>query len=172
MNKLYSFIKWMIYIFEILIVYVIQQNDILLPEIFRGRPVILIPALISIAVFENKFACAAFGGFVGMLMDIGVSNIIGLQMLLMCAVGYLCSWCTSRFIKVNFLVYLLLCILGIFSISTIRFFCFYFINSFGNNVYVFVNGYLISMAYTLIIAPIFYLFNRVIAFFTGGRECA
>lgn len=171
-KKLYSVLKWILYTTQIIILYVIQQNYILIPEIFRGRPIILIPALISISVFENKYSSAAFGAFTGVLLDIGISGAVGIHMIAMCAVGYLCSWCTSRFIKVNIIVYTLLCILGVFTIGIIRFLFFYVANQYGSYMYTFINAYLASMAYTLIISPSLYLFNRALAFFTGGRESA
>lgn len=52
----YKIIRYFAYTIEILILYMVQETPGLLPEIGGARPVLLIPAAISIAMFESELA--------------------------------------------------------------------------------------------------------------------
>ena len=68
----YKIIRYFAYTIEILILYMVQETPGLLPEIGGARPVLLIPAAISIAMFESELAGIAFGLLCGLFLDIGM----------------------------------------------------------------------------------------------------
>ena len=71
----YKIIRYFAYTIEILILYMVQETPGLLPEIGGARPVLLIPAAISIAMFESELAGIAFGLLCGLFLDIGMGGV-------------------------------------------------------------------------------------------------
>ena len=73
----------------------VQETPGLLPEIGGARPVLLIPAAISIAMFESEFAGIGFGLLCGLFLDIGMGGVLGFHGLLLAAACYGCLLYTS-----------------------------------------------------------------------------
>ena len=98
-----KYLRWFAYIIEIIIFFAIQQTPGLIPLAFGSKPILLIPILISIALFEDEITGLWFGVFIGLLMDFGFSNILGFNCILMAIFGYLLGFISANFIKVNLL---------------------------------------------------------------------
>ena len=104
----YKIIRYFAYTIEILILYMVQETPGLLPEIGGARPVLLIPAAISIAMFESELAGIAFGLLCGLFLDIGMGGVLGFHGLLLAAACYGVGLLTADLIQTNFLTSLLL----------------------------------------------------------------
>ena len=104
----YKIIRYFAYTIEILILYMVQETPGLLPEIGGARPVLLIPAAISIAMFESEFAGIGFGLLCGLFLDIGMGGVLGFHGLLLAAACYGVGLLTADLIQTNFLTSLLL----------------------------------------------------------------
>ena len=114
----YKIIRYFAYTIEILILYMVQETPGLLPEIGGARPVLLIPAAISIAMFESELAGIAFGLLCGLFLDIGMGGVLGFHGLLLAAACYGVGLLTADLIQTNFLTSQKVCDINLLESST------------------------------------------------------
>lgn len=77
MEGRYRFIRYFAYALELLVLYMIQQTPGFLPSLFGARPILIIPAVLAIAMFEPEIPAMAFGIFGGLLIDFGIGDALG-----------------------------------------------------------------------------------------------
>ena len=83
LNKL---IRYLAYVLELLVLFMLQETPGLLPSIFGARPVLLFPAVVAIAMLEPS-ARLLFGVVGGLFCDFGLSGMLGFHALVL---GVLC----------------------------------------------------------------------------------
>ncbi len=164
MKDNYKKIKFLIYFAEAVLLFVLQQNSFLVPEIFGGKPTLLIPLLISISMFQTEGVSTIFGMIIGILLDIGVGHIIGFYAILLPLIAYALSYISGRFLKINFLSYSIYCFIVVILLQLMHFVVFYLIHGYGGYSYVLIQHYLSRTIYTILLSPIIYLFNRSVEF--------
>ena len=158
-------IRWFIYLFEIIFFYVLERDCNLIPEIFGGRPLILIVVFLAVAIFEREYASMFFGITVGFLLDVSIGNFIGIHTILLFILGYTLGVLFTYFISINLFTFSLTSLIFIPLILLYRFLFFYIIPGFDNAKYAFLYHLLPSIVYTMIISPFVYYINRSIAYF-------
>lgn len=170
MKTHYKYFRWAAYVIEILILFVLQQTAGLIPEIYGQRPIILIPVLLTIAMFENERVGAGFGIFIGFIMDIGYGKVLGYNAIILAIIGYIVGAMAVNFIKTNLLTIMLVSAVCVFVVLSFQFIFFYAIKGYGELVYTFQNHYLPRMFYTIMITPIVYYFNLAFALDIKPKE--
>ena len=159
----YKIIRYFAYTIEILILYMVQETPGLLPEIGGARPVLLIPAAISIAMFESELAGIAFGLLCGLFLDIGMGGVLGFHGLLLAAACYGVGLLTADLIQTNFLTSLLLAAGAVAGILFLQWVFFYLLYGYEYSGYALVTRYLPRMAYSFCTMPLCYAFHRALA---------
>lgn len=162
--------KYIIYIIELLILYIMQQIKIFSPEIYGGRALYILPCFIFIAVHENQYIAMLFGIFTGLLIDIGYNNVIGIETIILCFVGYILGKISTKFVRANIITHFLYTFIVSLLVMSSRFLFFYVLKGYGDYNYVFLNHYLSCIIYTSLISPIIYLFNRGLYHLLDRRE--
>lgn len=71
-------LRYFVYIIEIIVTYLLSETLGLISPIFGARPVLLLPVVVSTAVFESETATMGFGLFCGILLDFGTSGDVAL----------------------------------------------------------------------------------------------
>ncbi len=154
-NNRQKYIRFGLYALIIGLVALVQNSPYVLPEIFGARALILLPLVVSIAMFEREIAAAVFGALAGILWDIcsvkdGFNSVV---LLLICAV---CSLLIIRLMRNNILTAL---VLGAGSIVT---YCVIYIiinllfGGAGASISQIFTFYLPTGIYTLLFVPVFY----------------
>lgn len=164
MKNNYQKIKFLIYFAEAILLFVLQQNSFLIPEIFGGKPTLLIPLLISISIFQTEGISTIFGMIIGILLDIGLGHVIGFYAILLPLISYTISYISGRLLKINFLSYCIHCFVVVILLQLVHFLFFYLIHGYGGYSYVLIHHYLSRTVYTFMLSPIIYLFNRAVEF--------
>lgn len=164
MENKYNLIRLIIYVVEIVITFVIQQIPGIIPEIFGGRPMLLIPLLVSVVMFQNETISIFLGLFVGIMMDVGIGSVIGLYAIIMTLISYAISFFSGRLIKINILSSLIFSFLSITIVYMINMLLTCILYGFDNFVYMFINHYLSRMLYTFALSPLFYFINKSVEF--------
>ena len=72
-----TFFRFFGYSLLLIILYVFQGSGFIIPEIFGGRPLMLISFALCIASFENTLPSVIFGALCGVLTDISFDGSIG-----------------------------------------------------------------------------------------------
>jgi rod shape-determining protein MreD len=158
-------IRWLIYFLEIILFYALERNYNLVPEMFGGRPVILIPTFIAIAIFEKEYVSMVFGIIIGIFLDVDIGGPIGIQTIFLFILGYILGVLFTYFINLNFWTFFLTSLIIISVIIGYRFLFFYIIPGFDNIQYAFVRHLVPSAIYTAVVSPIAYFINRYIAYY-------
>lgn len=152
-------------IFALLIVFtaILQNTKSFFPKIGNASAMLLIPLVISIAMFERDVSGMLFGLFAGFVWDFYSAHIDGYYIIFLACVGYACSYLISRYMRNNIvtaMVYSLICSV---LCSTLYWLFFVVFASVGGAWTLYLKIYLPSAAYTLALTPLYYYFIRAIA---------
>ncbi len=157
MKKL-VFFRYFAYSLLIILLYVLQGTPKLMPEIFGGKPLMLISLAVAIASVEDKTPSLIFGAICGVITDISSGGMIGFFAILLTLICYFEShifstYFVSRFISV--MVYALVFIPLLIGVYFLMFTAFAGIPDSG---VLFVNHYISRILYTVAMTiPIYFL---------------
>ena len=162
MRDFHRIIRYLAYTLELLVLFMLQEIPGLLPQIFGVRPVLLLPAVLTIALFEEDLPSMAFGIVGGLFCDFGLSGVLGFHALFLAVLCYLVSHISRTFFQINLLTAL---VTGFWTIALVVlaqwFFLYYFSYSYPG--YAFTHHYLPKYCYTMLFVPLLYLLNRALS---------
>ncbi len=152
-------IRYLAYVLELLVLFMFQETPGLLPAIFGVRPVLIFPAVITMAMFEGELPAMAFGIVGGLFCDFGLSGAMGFHALVLGVLCFFVSMLVRVYLQVNLFTAVItgLWTIGI-TVCAQWFFLYYF--SYSMPDYAFVHHYLPKYFYTMIFVPLVYLLNR------------
>lgn len=162
MNR-FNFVKYTAFSLEILICYILQSNSSLTLEVFGGRPVLMIPAALTIAIFEGEIPAIVFGVICGLLADLGYSGPMGFYAIMLMILCYTVSILMENYIRTNLLTAVLAGAVSIPVIIILQFILYYVFMGYGDAVEYFLAHYLSRIIYTFAMVPVFYWINRFIS---------
>ncbi len=163
MNNI-GIVKYVTYSIEILLALVIQGTPHLLPEIFGGKAILLIPLAVSIAVWEKQIPAVIFGAVCGLLIDSGYSGPIGFYAITLAAACCMISFLMENYIRTNLLTVMLAALIAIPSIIFLQFIFYYVLMEYDDTWGFFARHYISRMIYTIAVTPLFYGLNKFISF--------
>lgn len=163
MERRFKIFRYIIYSTELLVLFVLQGIPNLIPELFGGRPSLILPAVLTIAMFEPKLPALLFGLAGGLLTDMGNGGVIGFFAIIMTIFCYFISHLTSELIRTRLLVAMAISFAAILSTLCLHFLFFYVLCGYGSNGYFFVSHYISRIVYTVALTPIFYYINKTLA---------
>lgn len=166
----YKWLRYFAYTIEFFVVFMVQETPGLVPDIFDTRPVLLIPAAVSVALFESERSSMFFGLFAGLLTDFGMGQTLGFHALLLIVSSYALALLAANLIRTNFLTAMISIVLIAGGIFLLQWVFFYLLSSYDEPVYALTAHYLPRYAYTVAVMPIFYYFNRALALQIRAKE--
>ena len=110
LNKL---IRYLAYVLELLVLFMLQETPGLLPSIFGARPVLLFPAVVAIAMLEPEVPALLFGVVGGLFCDFGLSGMLGFHALVLGVLCFFISLLVRVYLQSNIATALLTGIVGI-----------------------------------------------------------
>lgn len=155
---------------ELFVLFSIQQIPGFTPELFGGRPFLIIPLFISISMFEGSYLGIAWGFLTGLLLDLSFNGGIKVQIMAMGIIGYLLGKVKNRFPNVTMIKFLVLSLFCQPFLIWFGFYTRYVIKGLEYANIAFYRHVVPSIIYTLILSPLIYLFNRPIWFFVSQKE--
>lgn len=159
-----------VYVVEFFVLLAMQQTPGLVPEIFGGRPTLIIALFFAVSLLEGNYLSLFFGAITGLVLDISMSSYIGLQVVIMGILGFLIGKIRRKIFRVNIWIFMALCLLFEPILIFFRFYMSYVIKGLENADIAFYNHILPGIIYTVILSPIIYLFNRPVWFFVRKRD--
>ena len=169
MSKFSKFIRYMAFLLEVLLCYVVQSTPGLSLEVFGGRPILLVPLALTIAVFEEEIPAITFGVICGLMADSGYSGPVGYYAIMLAVLCYIVSILMENYIHTNLRTTMIIATLSIPIIIFMQFVLFYVAMGYGNVWEYFLSHYVSRMVYTWAFVPLFYAVNRFIAAKTKGQ---
>ncbi len=154
-NNKPKYFRFGIYVLLICLAALVQNSPYILPEVFGARAFLLLPLLVSIAMFEREIAAAVFGAFAGVLWDITSvkDGFNAFVLMLICAV---CSLLIIRLMRNNILTALVLGASAVVTYCILYAIVYLFLGGAGASFAQLFTFYLPSCIYTLVFVPIFY----------------
>lgn len=171
MKDLNRVVRYMAYVLEFLVLFMVQETPGLLPAIFGVRPVLLLPAAVTIAMFEEETPAMSFGILAGLFCDFGLSGMLGFHALALAVLCYFVSVISRVYLQSNLATAI---ITGLWTIGLTVcaqwLFLYYFRYSMAD--YAFVHHYLPKYFYTMLFVPLVYLLNRGVSQAVRSQENA
>ena len=146
MERRFRIFRYIIYSTELLVLFVIQGIPNFIPELFGGKPSLVIPVVLTISMFEPKLTALWFG--------------LAIIMTVCC---YFISYLTNELIRTRLSVAMVISFIVVAMALSLHFLFFYVMCGYGNNGYFFVNHYISRILYTIALTPIAYYVNKVLA---------
>ncbi len=156
-------VKYTAYVLEIIIVYVIQSTPGLIPEVFGGKPIMLIPVAITIALFEREVSAVVFGVICGLITDMGYSGAVGYYGIVLAITCFVVSNLMENYIKTNMLTVMIIATISVPIIVFIQFAFYYIFVGYTDIWGFFVRHYVSRIIYTWVFTPVFYGINKFVA---------
>lgn len=153
----------MTYSLEIIIFYILQQTPNFIPAVFGIKPLLLLPILIMIALFEGEQIALCFGIFIGILLDVSFSWSLGFYTVAMPLVGYIIGYISRNLAKNTVLTAMIISTIFVLLTYSLHFLIYFVFGGYTERSYAYLRHYLPSCAYTLSTSLLFYYFNRAFA---------
>lgn len=160
MDRRYTVFRYLAYSLEILLLFILQTTPNLMPELFGSKPLLLIPAALTISFLESEIPAMFFGLACGLCLDFGYSDNVGFFTIALTISCY--------FISLVFRDYMVVSILNATAFNAI--FCsgliiLYFLFSFvfagkGNVFGYFAAHYISRIIYTFLCGMLLYFLNK------------
>lgn len=163
-------IRFFAYAMELLVLFVLQETPGLIPPIESARPVLVLPAALSIALFEGETVAMAFGLAGGLLIDFGFGSVLGFHALLLTGGCYLISLIAANLFQANFLSALLLTAAVMAGTFLLQWVFFFVLSGYAHAGYALLTRYLPLFCYTTAFLPLTYYFNRALALQIRSKE--
>ena len=166
LNKL---IRYLAYVLELLVLFMLQETPGLLPSIFGARPVLLFPAVVAIAMLEPEVPALLFGVVGGLFCDFGLSGMLGFHALVLGVLCFFISLVIRAYLQNNMATAILTGVWGIGLVVLAQWFFLYFFQ-YSYPAYALTHHYLPKYFYTLLFLPLLYLLNRGLSQALGAQE--
>ena len=166
LNKL---IRYLAYVLELLVLFMLQETPGLLPSIFGARPVLLFPAVVAIAMLEPEVPALLFGVVGGLFCDFGLSGMLGFHALVLVVLCFFISLVIRTYLQNNMATAILTGVWSIGLVVLAQWFFLYFFQ-YSYPAYALTHHYLPKCFYTLLFLPLLYLLNRGLSQALGTQE--
>ena len=166
LNKL---IRYLAYVLELLVLFMLQETPGLLPSIFGARPVLLFPAVVAIAMLEPEVPALLFGVVGWLFCDFGLSGMLGFHALVLGVLCFFISLVIRTYLQNNMATAILTGVWSIGLVVLAQWFFLYFFQ-YSYPAYALTHHYLPKYFYTLLFLPLLYLLNRGLSQALGAQE--
>ena len=166
LNKL---IRYLAYVLELLVLFMLQETPGLLPSIFGARPVLLFPAVVAIAMLEPEVPALLFSVVGGLFCDFGLSGMLGFHALVLGVLCFFISLVIRTYLQNNMATAILTGVWSIGLVVLAQWFFLYFFQ-YSYPAYALTHHYLPKYFYTLLFLPLLYLLNRGLSQALGAQE--
>ncbi len=166
----YRVIRYLAYTIEIVVLFVLQETPGLIPAVGGARPILLIPAVLAVAMFEDRTPALFFGLLSGLLIDFGAGSILGFHGLLLSAACFIVSAVTTDLFQTNFLTSMLVSVITSACVMILQWACFYVLYGYEYPLYALTVHYIPMYLYTAALMPVTYYFNRALALQIHSKE--
>ncbi len=169
MRDLNRTIRYLAYTLELLVLFMLQQTPGLLPTLSGVRPVLVRPAAVVMAMFEEEVPAMAFGIVAGLFCDFGLSGALGFHALVLGVLCFFVSLLVQAYMRVNMVTAVLT---GLWTMAVTLggqwLYTYYFHYSLPG--YALTHHYVPKFFYTMLFVPLLYLLNKGLSEALGAQE--
>lgn len=160
MENRYKVVRYVAFGLELILLFVLQSTPNLMPEILGGKPLLLLPAAVTISFFEPERPAAAFGIACGALLDIASGGTPGFFTVCLAIVCFTVSSVFRDYMVVSFLNALAFVAAVSAGMIILQFLIFYVFTGKPDALWYFAHHYLARIIYTIIMGYLLYFLNK------------
>lgn len=162
-SKNKKIIEYAVFALFLLLVFLVQNTGKLFPAPGGVHAVLLIPAVVSVAMFKREFAGLFYGLFCGIMLDAFSAKTLCFHSVAFTVTGFAAGMLITYLLRNNIICCFALTLFFSLSYNFFYYFCFVLFSGEENPVFVFFRYYFLSTVYTSVISPVFYLITRRIS---------
>lgn len=161
MEKVRPYLKWACYYILLLLLYALQTTPHLF-EVFSVKPVLIVPLIVGVCMFESVMPAGAFAIIGGFLWDISSDKLMGFNAIIFVACGMFISLLCIYYLHTKIMNYLGFCLAVMLIQGALNYLFYFAIWDYSNTYLIFLYNILPTIAYTLIAAiPIFFIVRKI-----------
>ncbi len=168
MNR-YKAVKYITFLLEIVLCYIIQTTPGIMPEVFGGRPILLLPLALTFSVFEDEIPAIFWGVLCGLLSDTNYSGPVGYYAIMLAVLCYTVSILMGNYIHTNLLTVMIIATISMPVIIFGQFILFYVAAGYDYVWEYFSVHYISRIVYTWAFTPVMYAVNRFVSVKTSAE---
>ncbi len=153
-------IRYAAYSLEIILMLVLQSTPGLIPEVFGGKPILLVSCALSIAAVDEVIPTLAFAAVCGAFADISAGGTVGFFAVALTLLCYVLCCLMRYFFSTGTVVALPFCLSAVVVILGARFLIFALP---PGGAELFVNHYISRIVYTFAATVPLYFLNRFLS---------
>lgn len=157
-----AFFRWLAYAIELLLMFVLSTTPRLLPELFGAKPVLLVCAALTAAIFEREIPAMVIGLIAGLLTDIGYTDNIGLFAITLTVICFIVGYAANNLIVATFLNFLLYAAVAVGAIFMLYYLVRFVIPGVEDGWLYFQEHLISRMIQTFVFSIPFYFLNKFI----------
>lgn len=161
MNR-FRVVKYMAYSIEIILALVWQSTPYILPEVFGGKAVLLLPLALTVAIFEPEVPAMIFAVVSGLLADCSYGGAIGYYAIMFIIMAFVVSNLNRSVLRTSLFTAMLEAVIAVPVIVFLQFLFYYVFAGYTDAGYFFFSHYLSRMLCTLAFVPVFYGLNYIL----------
>ena len=150
------YLKWTAYGLVILLAVLLQSAPRLFPAVFGARPILIVPVVVAIAMFEGPVGGAAAGIAGGLLWDMFSTRLLGFNALLLLVVCCACGLLIRLLMRNNFLSAMLMITCALLLVGLADWFFYHLLLSRPEPMLALLRVTLPNAAYSLVLSPLLY----------------
>lgn len=156
-------IRIFIYIVALILLSVIQSVPGINFAIKGVTPILLIPAVVCIGMFEREYIGGYLGLFAGMLWDLWGTSAVGLHAILLMIIGVVCGLFITDLLHNNMISAIILCTASMFFYGAVTLTAMYFSKESETIAYFTEKKLLPQLLYSLVfVIPLYLIFRAMI----------
>lgn len=157
-----SFFRYLAYVLELILTFILSTTPGLLPEIFGAKPALVVCVALTVAVFEREIPAMIIGMAAGILTDLGFSDSIGVFSISLTIICFVVGYAANNLIVAKFSNYLLYALVTV-GILFMLYFLVTFIIPGVENMWDYFTEHIISrMVQTFLYSIPFYFINHFV----------
>lgn len=158
MTRRLTFFRYLAYSLEIILLAVLQSTPDLMPELFGGKPLLLVPLAIVIASRESQLTSMIFGAVCGALTDAASGGFVGFFAITLTLVCYFEAQIFNRYFVAGILPVTVISAMAISCLICLYFLIFKVLAQIPDVGVLFINHYISRIAYTFAaVFPLYFI---------------
>ena len=157
-----SFFRYLAYVIEIILAFVLSTTPHLLPELFGAKPALTVCVALTAAIFEREIPAMIIGMVAGMMADIAYTDSIGLFTISLTIICFVVGYAANNLIMATFLNFLLYAAIAVGAIFMLYYLFVFVIPGTDSGWSYFVSHIISRMVQTYVFSIPFYFLNRFI----------
>lgn len=158
-----SVVRYAVITAFLLIIFLFQTTDGLLPRIGDASAWLVFPAVICIGMFEREAGGAFFGLAAGLMLDTVSSQLFGFYSIFLMLAGCCAGLLITYLMRSGLLTGLLLAFICLFLYAGLHWGIFIAFKGYDGGLSLFFSKYIPSVFYSLLFLPVFYYLFRFIS---------